>query len=98
MKINHSFLNSLSEAYKEVKMSLKYGRQKTTIDDVILAIKTRELELNSQRRNQSNSEGLFSKGKSKKNTQKKSRIRRINQNLNAHFAIKKGTSDKTISF
>ena len=34
-------LNSLSEEYKEVKMALKYGRQKITTDDVILAVKTR---------------------------------------------------------
>ena len=34
---NESFilLNSLLEAYKEVKMTLKYGRQKITTDDVI---------------------------------------------------------------
>ncbi|KAA0065687.1 retrovirus-related Pol polyprotein from transposon TNT 1-94 [Cucumis melo var. makuwa] len=61
---NESFilLNSLPEAYKEVKMALRYGRQKITTGGVISAIRTRELDLNSQRRDQSNGEGLFSKG------------------------------------
>ena len=41
---NESFilLNSLPEAYKEVKMTLKYGRQKITTKDVISVIKIRE--------------------------------------------------------
>ena len=37
---NESFnlLNSLLETYKELKMALKYGRQKINIDDVILVM------------------------------------------------------------
>ena len=66
---NESFilLNSLLEAY-EVKMVLKYGRQKITTVNVISTIKTKELELNSHKRDQANGEALFSKGKSKSNS------------------------------
>lgn len=52
--------------YKEIKAYLKYGREKNMIDIVIFAIKTKELEILSQKKEQSNGEGLYSKGKSKK--------------------------------
>ena len=78
-------------------MTLKYGRQKITTDDVISAIKTRELELNSQKRDQASGEGLFSKGKNK-TTQKNTRIKKINQSLNAHFATRRDILDKIVSF
>ena len=67
---NESFIlpNSLSRAYKEIKMALKYRTPKITTYDVISAIKAKELELNSQKRDQANGEGLFSKGKSESNS------------------------------
>lgn len=52
--------------YKEIKAYLKYGRENNMIDIVIFAIKTKELEILSQKKEQSNGEGLYSKGKSKK--------------------------------
>ena len=70
-------------------MSLKYGRQKITTDDVISAIKTKELELNSQRRDQSNDEGLFSKGKSK-NHSKEIKNHKYISKLECTFCHKKG--------
>lgn len=52
--------------YKEIKAYLKYGRENNMIDIVIFAIKTKELEILSQKKEQSNGKGLYSKGKSKK--------------------------------
>ena len=39
------FLNSLPEAYKEVKNALKYDRDSVKTDDIISAIRTRELKI-----------------------------------------------------
>lgn len=38
-------LNSLPEAYKDVKTALKYGRVSVTTYAIISAVKTKELEL-----------------------------------------------------
>lgn len=38
-------LNSLPESYKEVKTTLKYGRDSVTVSTIISAIRTREMEL-----------------------------------------------------
>ena len=86
-------------------MTLKYGTQKITTYGVISAIKTRELELNSQRRDQSNDEDLFSKGKSKsnskefKNQKNKSKIESTFCHRRGHlrqdcFFLKKKTKSK----
>ena len=87
---NESFilLNSLPETYKEVKMTLKYGRQKITTYDVISVVKTRELELNSQKGDQANGEGLFSKGKSKNNS-KEHKNQKNKSKLECTFCHKK---------
>lgn len=43
---NEAFiLNSLPEAYKEVKNALKYGRELVTIGAITTALKTKELKL-----------------------------------------------------
>lgn len=54
-------LNSLPEAYKEVKTTLKYGRETITTNGIISSIRTKELELLSQKKEVT--EGLFVKGK-----------------------------------
>ena len=77
-------------------MALKYGRQKITTDDVISAIKIRELKINSKKRDQANDEGLFLKGRAKA-TQKNTRIEKRNQSLNANFATKRDILDKIVS-
>ena len=68
---NESFilLNHFQMHLKKSKWlsNMEIGRQEITIDDIIPGIKTRELEFNTQRRDKVNTEGLFSKGKSKNN-------------------------------
>ena len=88
---NESFilLNSLLEAYKEIKMTLKYGRQKIITDNVISAIKTRELELNSQKGDQANGEGLFLRGKNKSNS-KEHKNQKNKSKFECTFCHKKG--------
>lgn len=56
-------LNSLPDAYKEVKTALKYGRDSITTQVIISAIRTKELEILSQKKD--SNEGLFVKGKQK---------------------------------
>ena len=70
-------------------MTLKYGRQKITTYNVISAIKTRELELNSHKRDQTNGEGLFSKGNSKSNS-KEYKNQKNKSKLECTFCYKKG--------
>lgn len=58
-------LNSLPDAYKEVKVALKYGRESITTDAIISAVETKELELMATKRETPNAEGHFAKGKNK---------------------------------
>lgn len=63
--VNETFmlLNSLPWAYKDVKTTLKYGREAITSNAIISAIRTKELELQSHKKE--TLEGLFVKGKPK---------------------------------
>lgn len=61
-------LNSLPEAYKEVKYALKYGRESITTDVIVSTIRTKELQLISLKNE--TSEGLFVNGKSKNKERK----------------------------
>lgn len=63
-------LNSLPDAYKEVKNAMKYGRESITTDAIISALRTKELELQVIKKEQPNAEGLFVKGKNKPNQSK----------------------------
>lgn len=58
-------LNSLAEAYKEVKSVLKYGRGRDsiTVDSIISATKCNELEFNNDFKTTRNGESLFTKTK-----------------------------------
>ena len=62
-------INSLHDAYKEVKSALKYGRESISVDTVITALKSKELELQLEVNNGRGAKSLFSKEKnqSKKN-------------------------------
>ena len=56
-------LNSLPEAYKEVKNALKYGRKSVKTDVILSTLKTRELEIQSSHKENQSGDGLFIKGK-----------------------------------
>lgn len=53
-------LNSLSDSYKEIKAALKYGRDKLSVDMVLDALRTKELELKSEKKE---NDALFVKGR-----------------------------------
>lgn len=55
-------LNAIPEAYKEVKDAIKYGRDTLTPDIVIDSLRSKELELKSERGN-SGHENLFARGR-----------------------------------
>ena len=65
-------LDSLPEAYKEVKNALKYGRDSVKIDVIISALRTRELEIHSSHKENHSGDGLFVRGKSQNNQSKNS--------------------------
>lgn len=58
-------LNSLPDVYKEVKIALKYGRESISTDAITSTVRTKELELIIEKKETTNSEGLFARGKQK---------------------------------
>ena len=65
-------LNSLPKDYKEVKNPPKYGRDSVKTDVIILALKTRELKIQSSHNEHQSGDGLFVKGKFQNNQGKNS--------------------------
>lgn len=53
-------LNSLPKSFKEIKVAIKYGKDKLTVDMVLDALRTKELELKIEKKD---SDALFVKGK-----------------------------------
>ena len=64
-------LNSLPESYKELKAATKYGRNSLTLDDVLGALRSRELEIKIEKK--ATSEGLQVKGMTPRRDQQKGR-------------------------
>ena len=60
-------LNSLTDLYKDLKAAIKYGRESLSLDDVLGALRSRDLELKSERK--TNSESLQVKGRPQKRDQ-----------------------------
>lgn len=61
-------LNLLPESYKEIKATIKYGRDSLTVDVVLDALRTKEVEL---RIDKKDSEALFVKDKQRHNQHQK---------------------------
>ncbi|TXG70421.1 hypothetical protein EZV62_005356 [Acer yangbiense] len=59
-------LNSLSDSYKDLKAAIKYGRDSLSLEDVLGALRSREMEMRSEKR-ASIGEGLNVRGRSEKN-------------------------------
>lgn len=60
-------LNSLPKAYQEVKNALKYERDSRTTNIIIAALRTKEIQLQSTKKDQSSNEGVLVKGNFKPN-------------------------------
>lgn len=56
-------LNSLPESYKEIKAAIKYGRDSLTLDTVLSALRSKELEMKSEKKD---AEVLFTRGRTEK--------------------------------
>ncbi|TXG48538.1 hypothetical protein EZV62_024413 [Acer yangbiense] len=57
--------NSLSNSYKDLKAAIKYGRDSLSLEDVLRALRSREMEMRSEKR-ASIGEGLNVRGRSEK--------------------------------
>lgn len=57
-------LNFLPKSFKDLKSTIKYGRDSLTLEDVLEALNSRELKIKSEKK--SNSKGLFSRGRTNK--------------------------------
>ena len=64
-------LNSLPESYKELKAAIKYGRDSLTLDDVLGALRSRELEIKIEKK--ATSEGLQVRGRTPRRDHQKGR-------------------------
>lgn len=56
-------LNSMPETYREVKSAIKYGRTSLTVDEVLEALKTRDLEIKTEKKSNGNGESLNVRGR-----------------------------------
>ncbi|TXG52803.1 hypothetical protein EZV62_021972 [Acer yangbiense] len=66
-------LNSLPDSYKDLKAAIKYGRDSLTLEDVLGALRSREMEMRSEKK-ASTGEGLNVRGRTeKKNSSRKGR-------------------------
>ena len=65
-------LNSLPESHNDLKTTMKYGRQTLTLEDVLVALRYRNLELKKEKRN-TPVEGLHVRGKPGKKSKSKGR-------------------------
>ena len=54
-------LNSLPESFKDVKAAIKYGRTSLSLEKCIFALKSKELELKIEKKD--NGENLFVRGR-----------------------------------
>ena len=64
-------LNFLPDSYKDLKSAIKYGRESLSLDDVLGALRSRDLEMKMERKG--TTEGLQVKGRPQKRDQSKPR-------------------------
>lgn len=62
-------LYSLPETFKDDKLAIKYGRESLSLEDILRAFRSKELEIKFQKK--TIAEGLQTKGRSEKKTQYK---------------------------
>ena len=64
-------LNSLPDMYKDLKSAIKYGRDSLSLEDVLGALRSKDLEIKIEKKG--NSEGLQVRGRQPKRDQSKAR-------------------------
>ena len=55
-------LNALPNSFKEVKLTIKYGRTTITLKEVISVLRSRDLEIKTEKQRSSSSENYFVRG------------------------------------
>ena len=88
-------LNSLSDSFKEVKATIKYGKDNLSLDDVLGALRSRDLEIKFEKKDSNNRENLMACGRPDKrdgrNCRGKSRSKsRFKGNLKCFLCHKEG--------
>ncbi|KAL0355746.1 UNVERIFIED_CONTAM: hypothetical protein Sradi_4021500 [Sesamum radiatum] len=58
-------LNAIPETYSDVKAAIKYGRDNVSLDTVINGLKSKEMDIKTNKTNQSTSEVNFVRGRTK---------------------------------
>ncbi|KAL0345393.1 UNVERIFIED_CONTAM: hypothetical protein Sradi_4370600 [Sesamum radiatum] len=58
-------LNAIPETYSDVKAAIKYGRDNVSLDTVINGLKSKEMDIKTNKTNQSSSEVNFVRGRTK---------------------------------
>lgn len=82
-------LNSLLKKYKEIKCAIKYGRDTLSLDVVLNSLRSKELELRTDKKD---TEALYVKNKHNKGqTNKTNQHRRFNQKGNLNNSNDKQT-------
>ena len=66
-------LNSLSDSYKEVKSKIKFGRKSITLDGVIVALRSWEMEITATLKNNGIGESISVRGRHKDKNQYRGR-------------------------
>ncbi|PON91480.1 Zinc finger, CCHC-type [Trema orientale] len=56
--------NSLPDSFKEVKSAIKYGRTSITLEEVLLALRSKDLELKVEKQTYSDGENYYVRGRS----------------------------------
>ena len=56
-------LNSLPDFFKEVMAAIKYGKDNLLLDDVLGALRSRDLEIKFEKRDSNNGENLMARGR-----------------------------------
>ncbi|PON87218.1 hypothetical protein TorRG33x02_169950, partial [Trema orientale] len=57
-------LNSLPDSFKEVKSAIKYGRTSITLEEVLSALRSKDLELKVEKQTSSGGENYYARGRS----------------------------------
>lgn len=86
-------LYSLPESFKDVKVAMKYGKEKITTEAIIFIVRVRELELQMVKKDQQVVDGLFSKEKTK-NLRKEKQNAEDKSKIKCHFCHKMGHMKK----
>ena len=97
-KKNHAIilLHSLLESYKEVTVAIKYGRTSITLDEIVFALRSRDLEIKTEKQFISSGENYFARGKSQQESNNFQKGRSITKGRGR--SIRKNALKRVFSF